>query len=704
MPTAHFFTEQNAFTTTADQSFGPVSDNVFNITTKLTNVNGKKAFAICKGVVLIQPQTGSSDKVNLILRPYKQPIDGLTIKYFVYRGLKKSDFFTGALIKDAGSDFVNKIRADFASFYSGSTPPPFTSKFIGFDDTATAPPATTLISDFFFKESVLVEAGNVFDENDDFELPMIDIGKWLGNFTDGDCGIDVVLDYGDYKQDFDNGEFVFDLTYAQSPFAKITLAGTETQKKLQREQSTQFIDIAAFYGMFVNEGEVKLTDTAAAVTSKKGNAIYNDLLTPFTNKNKWYLYIQSDRGRSYNYYNNYKIDNTTNTHNLKTGTTETTLVEAYYKEQDWPMIITSANQATGADNKNHLYLQLITDNNVNTALYAQVGMITNAQQNNFSNADYLRQLPDADGNYSGLTTNIHLSNPAESGVMIAGITLLLYQGVSYSFKMGTTTDENGTILDVMATPNFFDDTFDLIKAKPLLQLNADTQFSKMTSQRLNLINHYYDKKQQGISAVQTLVINDVIATESEATPPLQRVTYVTETVNLKANAASPTGTLTSDTKTSPSAGGTVAQSKTYSLPEPYYYNLKLFTDSTQTITGLELKSYDGTTPTKIILGLTKAENELLQDLITATTKNPRLFLIDLFENDNDLLSPENIKYQKYNAAIVAEKPDGKLELFKPAIDVMVYSLDRKYHFSKGYSEFVKELPGVSRNKKIELSI
>ncbi len=66
-----------------------------------------------------------------------------------------------------------------------------------------------------------------------------------------------------------------------------------------------------------------------------------------------------------------------------------------------------------------------------------------------------------------------------------------------------------------------------------------------------------------------------------------------------------------------------------------------------------------------------------------------MFLVDLFEDANQLISAENILYQKYKAGIVGEKADGTLELFMPEVDIMVYSLDRNYHFSMGYSEYIE---------------
>jgi len=702
---SHFFKESGDFTQNTAQSFGPVTSSEFNLTSRFTVASPQKAYSICKGVVLIQPQTDNPNKVNLILRPYKQPFPGLNIKYFVYRGLQKSDFFTSGLdliieTDSSSSDFINKINEDFNAFHSGRKAadgvteipaPPFIAKYIGYDPTITD--LTIPLAAFFFKESEFVAADNTFEENDDFELPLIDIGKSLGSFASGDCGIDVVLNYGDYQHNFDNSEFAFNLAYARSAEAVITLNGNDLEKKLQREQSTQFIDIAAFYGLFVPEGIVT-TVTSGTKTKRKGNDIYNEVIDKFATKNNWYVYIQSDRTRSYDFYGNYKI-NETGTENLKTGllaNTETGIVPmtaATYGASGWPVLINTQSQANTVTT-NNLYLQLTTDNNNNTALYGQIAEIANAQKDNFINADGLRLPPDAEGNYSNLTSAIQLTTPAAGGKNIATLNILLYEGKVNIHTIGTTLDENNELVILYGKANFFDDVFSLIDAQPLLKLSGDNSFSKITSEKLNLINEFYDKKQQGISIVQTLTVNDVIETGIEEPSTVARVTYITEAGDVMNNAVSATGSTTPDTKTSASASGAVTKSKTYQLPDPYYYNLKLFTDSTETITGLELKTLDGSTPNKIILGLTSDENLKIQALIALGLKNPRLFLIDLFEDGNELISPENIKYQKYKVGFVAENAAGKNELFQPEGDdtVFVYSLDRRYHFSKGYSEYM----------------
>lgn len=718
---SHFFIESGGPQQLPDQAFGPVSETEFRLTSKFTlpqNVT-KKAFSICKGVVLVQPQETDPQtpvtKVNLILRPYKQPFPGLNVKYFIYRGLQLDDFFIQGINgpeilahnPEVNSDFINKINIDFKAFHEGRKDeqgnvidpiPAFTAKYIGYDESITD--LTIPLAAFFFKESEFVGATEgsegVFEEKDDFELPMIDIGKSLGNFTEGECGIDVVLNYGDYQHNFDNSEFDFNLAYARAKEAVITLSGDDIKKKLLREQTTQFIDIAAFYGLFVPEGIVT-TVTSGTATKRKSNEIFDEVINQFATKNKWYVYIQSDRTRSYDFYGNYKI-NETGTENLKTGlltapnSEEVPMTAATYGTLGWPVLINEQAQANTVTT-NNLYLQFTTDNNNNSAFYGQIAEVANAQKGNFINADGLRLPPDAEGNYSNLTSAIQLTTPAAAGKNIATLNILLYQGKINTYKIKEILDENGLPITQLGQANFFDDIFSLIDAKPLLKLSDDSSFSKMTSEKLNLINEFYDKKQQGISVAQTLTVNDIIETGVETPATVKRVTYITEAGDVMNNAVSATGSTTSDTKTSASAIGAVTKSKTYQLPDPYYYNLKLFIDGGQTITGLELKTLDGSTPNKIILGLTEEENLKIKTLITDGLKNPRLFLIDLFEDSNEFISPENIKYQKYKVGFVAENAEGVNKLFQPEADdtVFVYSLDRRYHFSKGYSEYMPNI-------------
>ena len=689
IPTSHFFTDPATITQSVAQAFGPVSENEFNLTAKFTST-GAQAFAICKGVVLVQPQSG--EVVNLILRPYEQPINGLNIRYFIYRGLKKSDFFNGENVLADGSEvsgFIKGINKSFAGFYKNENVPPFLAKYIGFDPTQQA--ANLPLDQFFFKDSEYVDSAGQFVEKEEtaFELPMVAKGTSLGHFITGECGIDVVLNYGDYQLPAPNAEFNFDLNYARAAGASISLATItdEFQKKRIKEQIFQFLDIAAFYGFHTAAGMVNINGTAT-----KGEAIYTAAVSKFSTKNKLYLYIQSDRCRSYNFYGNYLI-NSTDSKSLKLGTVETTLTEQAYQTNGWPLLIDEAAH-TPATANNSLFLQLVTDNGANSMLYGQVANMVNATKENFFNAEGLKAPNATDATPNLFTKTIVLANLAVAGdngsLNIASFNILIYQGSTYPYILGQETDDNNVVTNVLGLPNFFDDVFDLLNATPLLKATQDNDYSVLSSQKVKLISHYHDKVQMGISAVQTLNINDVIETDDPLTPLLKRVTYITEAVDVLNSALSVTGTLTPDTKSNPSVSGAVGSNKTYQLPDAFYYSLQLFTDSTETITGLQLLAKDGSTPNKIILGLTQAENDLLKALITTNSLiNARLFLIDLFEDANELMAPENISYQKNKAGIVGETATGELKLYLPETDIMVYSIDRKYHFTGGYSKYVK---------------
>jgi hypothetical protein len=334
-------------------------------------------------------------------------------------------------------------------------------------------------------------------------------------------------------------------------------------------------------------------------------------------------------------------------------------------------------------------------------LYGQVANIVNATKDNFFNAEGLKAPDATDGTPSLFTKTINLVNPVvvtgNTGLNIASFNILIYQGSIYPYILGQETDDNDVTTNVLGLPNFFDDVFDLLNAEPLLKATQDNDYAVLSSQKVKLISHFHDKTQLGISAVQTLNINDVLETGDSTTPSLKRVTYITEAVDVLNSALSVTDTLTPDTKSNPSVSGAVGNSKTYQLPDAFYYSLQVFTDGTETVTGLQLLAKDGSTPNKIILGLTQIENDLLKALITTNNLiNSRLFLIDLYEDGNELISQEEIIYQKYKAGLVGETATGELKLYLPETDVMVYSLDRKYHFTGEYSKYMPDIENEQR--------
>jgi len=70
-PQSHFFLQVGKFTQATP--FGTISANQFNTTSTVKTTSAKKVYAICKGIILLQPQTDNNNtKVNVILIPFNQ--------------------------------------------------------------------------------------------------------------------------------------------------------------------------------------------------------------------------------------------------------------------------------------------------------------------------------------------------------------------------------------------------------------------------------------------------------------------------------------------------------------------------------------------------------------------------------------------------------------------------------------------------------
>jgi hypothetical protein len=236
-------------------------------------------------------------------------------------------------------------------------------------------------------------------------------------------------------------------------------------------------------------------------------------------------------------------------------------------------------------------------------------------------------------------------------------------------------------------PNYLDDVLNLLNAQSFWNYAAGEKGMEIvTDNRLCLLPLYYNQRNQGASVSRIAVIHDRIET-SEENQWLKRVTYLTEPYELLNNPVSLFETTSSNTQNS--SGNLVKQTtqQTYQLQEPFYYERKIFTDGTETVTGLLLKCIDGSIPNKVLIGITEEENNRLKTLVTEKgLRNPRLFLVDLFEDGNELISPEQVIYQKYRLGLTAETETGDLQLCLPTEDILLYSLDRLFHFSKIYSE------------------
>lgn len=303
-PKSYFFVDQTGLDApTAADAFGPVAGNLttqYRTTSFVRRSGTGKVYAICDGQILIQQQTGSTDKVNLILKPGKSYI-GPKVKYFIYRNVNKSDLINGNNLVDKNDsdpnqpDILKRIWKEFLDFnmpfYNQgiiSTPPDTIPAIqIGYGQQ----PDTTLIEHVFSYKNA----------TDVYQIPSCSQGDFIGNFTDK-IGLDVVLDYGDYELTNQDELFRLDLAFARANnhvFDTTSLTNSTPVKiKQYREHILQFMDAAALWGSHINCGTIKTVHG----DKKTDIQIGNDILSKYFTKDKVYVYIQGENDRSYNYY------------------------------------------------------------------------------------------------------------------------------------------------------------------------------------------------------------------------------------------------------------------------------------------------------------------------------------------------------------------------------------------------------------------
>lgn len=701
---SHFFLEDNSFSQIEADSFGKMSSIDFTTTSKVNFSGTKKVYAICQGQVFVQPQIGSNDKVNVILKPFKQPISGLAIKYFVYRGLNKSDFFSDVVVDGAnrlkisgsetsGSDFVKYIWKEFNKFYSSnpSNQPVFLEEFIGFPSPNNNQQLSDYIDEYFYK--IVQYDSNADEEMPQFayELPLIPRGTQLGNAT-GEVGIDVVLNNGDYYIENGANPFQFNLEFARSAFHKLTTQSTysDFQNKLIKEMCTQFIDIASFYGLHASgNGKLYIENSTSPVSS--AGDIYTQIQNFYT-KNTVYLYIQSERLRSYNFYGNYVLSDT-NPNNIKIGSDELNLTETVFETSGW-----SVCKISNITDK--LSFALLTDGSETTSAYVENGFLISEHEDNFLRNENILfpELPEEDQleEIIRFTKPITLQFSVSGTNTISSIARIIYEGNELIIK------ENDS--DLYHPMKDIDDVFGLFGARSFTVSRSGLELPIVNENKNQIVNFPNALKTEDIGLVKSRRIFDAIAVDSQSY--LERVTYETILDSIRQETGINLETTSSNIDST--SAGTVNYepeiNNNFYQPElPYYIQVETFTDDNNAIEGLKIHTTDLTKPSKKILGITKSEYENLLDLILQENlTNSRIYFKNLLPSEEDsYLSPENFSYKKYSLVVTGEDIEGKLNIYNPTQNIFVYTIDGFILFSQQYSENMKSLePTLSINYQI----
>jgi len=700
-----FYLEDGVFNQTLVQSFGIVSEDEFRTTSTVSVIN-KKIVSVCSGQVFIQPTSGDNTKVNLILKPYKQPVNGLSVKYFIYRGLPISQFIeSNGILKPTGTNgFTTHVWTEFQNFYQsiGETPVPFHSKFIGYPDpNATGDQIqeeTDLIDSYFYKLSQTFddETGDITNPKRSFDFPIIPAGTHLATVTSGTVGFDIVLNHGDYYVENDTSPFKFDLAFARAASNSINVASITGayQKKLKREFITQFLDPAAYYGLHANGGKIFKFGVAQPIQS--ATDIYS-LIGQFLTKNNIYLYVQSERQRSYNFYGKYKISET-NTNNIKIGISEAGLVESTFETSEWPVKVFSTAPAAGAETQT-IALQFTTDRNLNTSLFGVLANITSVNQEGFVDANDLIQAPDENGVISNLTKTILLSSPIASNLNVASFIQLIYLGRDIILSRPGIDDGLGNpIPDIEFSTKFMDDVFYLTDSISFLE--SDKIFHVHSYLPTLYNQNSIDKGRAKVVSFLQQTKNIIAISETEN---LNLFTYLSIVESEQSKHSGYTPNASTNKESIGFSGQNLKSIHTLpNLPSNEYVELKTFSDSEKTITGIELKTYDGSFPTTLVLGLNEVQNNSLKTLFNNKAK---IYFEPFYNEPSHLVSAENYKYQKFKLGLLVDKIDFDQEILMPPVNetIIVYTSDGLVYYTKEFSDNIREY-GIYRDLILDVRV
>ncbi|HAS46083.1 MAG TPA: hypothetical protein DCS93_36720 [Microscillaceae bacterium] len=333
----HTFTDFTHLTQSDTQAYGPVKgqeSTQFRTSALFTSTQTQKAYAVVGGAAFIQEITGT-DLLNLVLKPDEQPIvNGMVVKYFIYRGLKKSSFLdaSGQVLTESNStnnDMLQRMwqvkdewNQQQSEIKQNLNPPEnHTPEGLKREDVGLATKNEDKLAD---TETI----DRVFEHT--FQ-PIIE-GWQLGEFeTSGNFGLEVVVDYPGHSNTLAEVRML-DYLIKVDPFVGNIADGDhlgEFDKLFAREKILGYVDPAAYYGAFY-EFSLK-NHVGSAVEKIQGKTIKTKIIDKFFTKNNIYIDIRNELGNSINLYDTYKSANNPPHIQLNGASTA-------YQYQNWPII------------------------------------------------------------------------------------------------------------------------------------------------------------------------------------------------------------------------------------------------------------------------------------------------------------------------------------------------------------------------------
>jgi dienelactone hydrolase len=365
----HFFIDHTQLTSQgSSDGFGPSSGdptNKYDVSANFQLDEDAMAFACQSGHIIVtdffdvETSALDPDLVNIILKSMDGPaISVPTVKYYIYRGIKRDSFFTddGRFNKKdeiSNTDTVSKMWKDWeANVTPTKTPLPLAPSDLGFDASLAG---TVHIEEIFGNFRAPLRAREVRE------------GEWIGTFTsdvDKKICFEVIVE----------AELLnLDLEYARKSKVQIDVSAltailnpTPEQVhtlRCEREKILAYMDPAALFGMHYSVG----VSGFGLSKAQKRDDLVTTFLSKFSTATRVYLDIRSEKGYSYNFYRNYGGGGS-DLLKLKT-TVATTTSGLPYEVHNWPLF--SSSDAAGPKINSKWELQLRIDDNTLPLLYVE---------------------------------------------------------------------------------------------------------------------------------------------------------------------------------------------------------------------------------------------------------------------------------------------------------------------------------------------
>lgn len=285
-----------------------------------------KAYAVCKGKILVQEDKDDASLVNIVLKPEMHSSNNPAVKYFVYRGILKSSLYeSDNSLKTNGNSIVSWIEKNIKEP---------DKRILGVE----------LTDDVMYSNTTPIDNA-FYNPKGGFELLTVPAGWCIGTFDNNYIGFEIWLDTIGFNPTFSmirNHETI--IAVEQLPMNPTD--GDISAHKAQKEQILNYMDPAAYFGnLYDDRIFVRNTNSEASRDGieysfekvKKEN-LYTQIIDNFLNKNVVYIDIRNEFNTSYNYFGNYgnvllKVLNNKN---------QPTPEDCYncYGNSDWPIIAT----------------------------------------------------------------------------------------------------------------------------------------------------------------------------------------------------------------------------------------------------------------------------------------------------------------------------------------------------------------------------